>query len=72
VKVPTNTKNSLTKLESPGRANDERPAKKKLHANTGVTRCKPPKSEIVEDPRREIIHPATRNNAAVEKAWLNI
>ena len=45
---------------------------KKLHAITGVTRCRPPKSAIVEDLRRAIIQPATRNNAAVENPWLNI
>ena len=33
----------------------------------GVTLCKPPKSAIVEDPRRAIIQPATTNSAAVEK-----
>ena len=38
----------------------------------GVTRCSPPKSAIVEEPRREIIQPATRNSAAVENPWLNM
>ena len=72
MKVPTRTRNSLTKLESPGKAKLDMPAIKNDHAITGVTRCNPPKSAIVEDPRRAIIQPATRNSAAVEKPWLNI
>ena len=45
---------------------------KNVHASTGVTRCNPPKSAIVEEPRRETIQPATKNIAAVEKPWLNM
>ena len=72
VNVPTRTKNSLTKLDKPGRAKLDMPAMKNDQAIIGVTRCKPPKSEIVEEPRREIIQPATKKRAAVEKPWLNI
>ena len=43
------------------------PAKKNVHAITGVTLWRPPKSEIFDDPRRDIIHPPTIKSAAVEK-----
>ena len=72
VKVPTHTRNSLTKLERPGSAKLDRPAIKNDQAMIGVTRCSPPKSEIVDELRREIINPATKKSAAVENPWLNM
>jgi hypothetical protein len=70
--VPTSTRNSLTKLDSPGSARLDRPATRKVPASIGATRWTPPKSAISRDPRRLIRNPAMRNSAAVEKPWLTM
>ena len=40
--VPTSTRNSLMKLDRPGRASEDRPAIMKQPASSGVLRWRPP------------------------------
>ena len=42
VNVPTSTRNSLTKVDSPGSASPARPATRNSPASSGATFCMPP------------------------------
>ncbi len=71
-KVPSRTRNSLTKLPSPGSDSPARPEIRNSPASSGATCCTPPKSAIRSDPRRMIMNPTRMNSAPVTNAWLTM
>ena len=71
-KVPTSTRNSLTKVERPGSESPARPETRNSPASSGATFCTPPKSSIRSVPRRTIRNPARMNSAPVANPWLTM
>src|SRR5205814_10387212 len=72
VKVPTRTRNSLTKVDRPGSDRAASPDIRNSPASTGATDCTPPESLIMCDRRRSIMKPASRNGAPADNAWLTM
>jgi hypothetical protein len=70
--VPIRTRNSLTKVDSPGSDSPARPEIRNSPASSGATFCTPPKSAILLEPRRVIRNPARMNSAPVAKPWLTM
>ena len=72
VNVPASTMNSEMNGASPGRERLDRPARSSMPDRIGACFCTPPKSLMLAEPRRAIMMPVIRNNAAVDMPWLNM
>ncbi len=72
MKVPTSTRNSLTKVLSPGSDRVASATTRKTPAIIGATEPTPPYSAASRVRRRSIRKPTTKNKAPVDSPWLTM